>query len=214
MNHLMRPAKSNLLNMKPYTYISLERNITSIMRSLRESHHYSQEYVAAELGINQNTYSKLESGQTQITVKRLEQLSKVYNIELTIFFKEPESIKKHPVKRIEQKKMNTLLQILRAHHNFGAARIASELKITEPEYNQLEAGSVRLTFRQALILSDLYNIEPSHLMATNNPVINYNIGPKSRGITNVNHYYEDALKTQSMTSPSAIARHATGQEEP
>lgn len=198
--------------MKPNTYISLERNITSIMRSLRESHRYSQEYVAAELGINQNTYSKLESGQTQITIKRLEQLSRVYNVELITFFKDPEIISKQPSKRIESKKMNTLLQILRAHHNYGAARIAAELKITEPEYNQLEAGGLKLTFRQALILSDLYNIEPAHLLASNNPVINYNIGTKSRGITNVTHYYEDALKNQ--TAPSPVIHNALTQEEP
>jgi|GEM_PF-1686614 len=192
--------------MNPGAHISLERNITAIMRSLRESHQFSQEYVAAELGINQNTYSKLESGQTQITIKRLEQLSKVYKVELTVFFKEPEPSEsttlhaKRVLPKMEPGKMTTLLQILRTHYDFGAARIASELKITEAEYNQLENGNLKLTFRQAIILADLYNIEPSHLLATNNPVINYNIGPKSRGITNVSHYYEDANRRQDTAS--------------
>jgi len=202
--------------MKPGAHISLERNITAVMRSLRETYHYSQEYVAAELGINQNTYSKLESGQTQITIKRLEQLSKVYKVALTDFFKDPEPSASTalPVKRIHHKiesgKMTTLLQILRTHYNFDIARIATELKITEAEYHQLENGNLKLTFRQAIILADLYNIEPSHLLATNNPVINYNIGPKSRGITNVNHYYEDSSKSNEIAAK--ITHHVSNSE--
>lgn len=46
-------------------------NITIRIRSRRESMNYTQAYIAAKLGISQNAYSKIESGQTNFSVKRL-----------------------------------------------------------------------------------------------------------------------------------------------
>lgn len=59
-----------------------------IMRILREVNGYTQEYVASELGINQNTYSKLESGQTKLTVERVKRLAELYSIDPDYFFSE------------------------------------------------------------------------------------------------------------------------------
>jgi transcriptional regulator with XRE-family HTH domain len=50
------------------------------MRILRESRGYSQEYVGSVLGIEQNTYSKLESGQIRLTVDRISKLAKLYEV--------------------------------------------------------------------------------------------------------------------------------------
>jgi transcriptional regulator with XRE-family HTH domain len=55
-------------------------NTTSIMRILRESRGYSQEYVGRVLGIEQNTYSKLESGQIKLTSARLCKLADLYEV--------------------------------------------------------------------------------------------------------------------------------------
>ncbi|HEY9005819.1 MAG TPA: helix-turn-helix domain-containing protein [Ohtaekwangia sp.] len=55
-------------------------NENKIMRVLREANGYTQEYIASELGINQNTYSKLESGQTRLTVDRVKKLAELYKI--------------------------------------------------------------------------------------------------------------------------------------
>lgn len=56
-----------------------------IMRILREVNGYTQEYIASELGINQNTYSKLESGQTRLTVDRVKKLAELYKVDSEYF---------------------------------------------------------------------------------------------------------------------------------
>ncbi|MBN7809532.1 helix-turn-helix transcriptional regulator [Algoriphagus sp. H41] len=51
-----------------------------IMRILRESNDYSQEYVADVLNINQKTYSSLELGKSKLTVDRIHQLAELYHV--------------------------------------------------------------------------------------------------------------------------------------
>ncbi|WP_316842064.1 helix-turn-helix transcriptional regulator [Pedobacter gandavensis] len=41
---------------------------------------YSQEFMAEKLNISQNSYSKLERGQTSLTVNRLFQIAKILDI--------------------------------------------------------------------------------------------------------------------------------------
>ncbi|MBS1525367.1 MAG: helix-turn-helix transcriptional regulator [Bacteroidetes bacterium] len=48
-----------------------ERRIAANVRKIREYRNYTQEYLAARLRISQNAYSKIELGQTKITVGRL-----------------------------------------------------------------------------------------------------------------------------------------------
>lgn len=55
-------------------------NTTTTLRILRESKGYSQEYVGSFLGIEQNTYSKLETGQTRLTLNRINKLAELYNV--------------------------------------------------------------------------------------------------------------------------------------
>jgi len=56
-----------------------------IMRILREAKGYSQDYVASRLNINQNTYSKLESGQSKLTVERMKKLAGIYDVPANLF---------------------------------------------------------------------------------------------------------------------------------
>jgi transcriptional regulator with XRE-family HTH domain len=51
-----------------------------IMRILRESNDYSQEYVADYLGINQKTYSNLEAGKSKLTIDRIQKLAELYHV--------------------------------------------------------------------------------------------------------------------------------------
>ena len=46
-------------------------HIANNIRRLRESKAYSQEYMAAKMGISQNGYSKIELNYTRLTVERL-----------------------------------------------------------------------------------------------------------------------------------------------
>ena len=59
-----------------------------IMRILRESNDYSQEYVADVLNINQKTYSNLESGKSRLTIDRILQLAELYRVKPDYFLSE------------------------------------------------------------------------------------------------------------------------------
>lgn len=59
-----------------------------IMRILRESKEYSQEYVANVLNINQKTYSSIESGKSKLTVERINQLADLYKVKPDYFLSE------------------------------------------------------------------------------------------------------------------------------
>jgi transcriptional regulator with XRE-family HTH domain len=51
------------------------------IRRLRESKSYSQEYMAAKMGLSQNGYSKIELNQTRLTVERLLIIAKLLGTE-------------------------------------------------------------------------------------------------------------------------------------
>ncbi|WP_133575400.1 helix-turn-helix domain-containing protein [Pedobacter metabolipauper] len=53
------------------------------IRKIREFRNYTQDYLAAKLGISQNAYSKIELGYSKITVDRLFQISNILEIETT-----------------------------------------------------------------------------------------------------------------------------------
>jgi len=61
------------------------QNAQKIMRILRESKDYSQEYVANKLDMHQRTYSNLESGKTKLTIDRIKELAEFYQVEPDYF---------------------------------------------------------------------------------------------------------------------------------
>ncbi len=50
------------------------------IRMIRELRDFSQEYVADQLGIKQNSYSKIENNQSKLTVDMLQKLAKVLDV--------------------------------------------------------------------------------------------------------------------------------------
>ena len=56
------------------------------IKLLRESNNYTQQYVADELEISQNTYSLIEKGLTKLTIERLAQIAEFYKVEVADFF--------------------------------------------------------------------------------------------------------------------------------
>jgi len=56
--------------------------IAANIRNVREGLNYTQEYLAAKLGISQNAYSKIELGYTKITVERLFQIAAILNADV------------------------------------------------------------------------------------------------------------------------------------
>jgi transcriptional regulator with XRE-family HTH domain len=77
----------------------------TIIRQYRELRNYSQDYVARQMGISQNAYSKIENGITQLTVNHIKQLAKILEVSLTDLLKDdfeirrPEAIKTGGVSR-------------------------------------------------------------------------------------------------------------------
>lgn len=51
------------------------------LKTLREYNNYTQAYVANQLNISQNAYSLIEKGATKITLERLEELARFYQVE-------------------------------------------------------------------------------------------------------------------------------------
>lgn len=51
------------------------------LRLLRESKNWTQEQVADKLAITQNAYSKIESGQTRLTIERMNELAAIFEVD-------------------------------------------------------------------------------------------------------------------------------------
>ncbi len=47
------------------------------IKQIRELKNFTQEYVAQKLGLSTRAYSKIETGETQLTINRLNEISKV-----------------------------------------------------------------------------------------------------------------------------------------
>jgi transcriptional regulator with XRE-family HTH domain len=55
--------------------------VSSNIRKIREFRNYTQDYLAAKLGISQNAYSKIELGYSKLTLDRLFKISALLEVE-------------------------------------------------------------------------------------------------------------------------------------
>ncbi len=51
------------------------------LKNLRELKNLTQEYMAQQLGLTTRAYSKIESGETQLTINRLNEISKILGVD-------------------------------------------------------------------------------------------------------------------------------------
>lgn len=56
------------------------------LRQLRKQKQYTQEDLAKKLGISLRTYSKIESGETQLTLERLNEILEILGVTALEFF--------------------------------------------------------------------------------------------------------------------------------
>jgi transcriptional regulator with XRE-family HTH domain len=49
------------------------------IKNLRELRNFTQDYMAKELGLSTRAYSKIESGETQLTINRLNEIATILN---------------------------------------------------------------------------------------------------------------------------------------
>ena len=50
------------------------------IKQIRELKNYTQEYVAQQLGLSTRAYSKIETGETQLTINRLNEISGILGV--------------------------------------------------------------------------------------------------------------------------------------
>ena len=51
------------------------------IKQIRELKNFTQEFVATQLGLTTRAYSKIESGETQLTINRLNEISEILGVE-------------------------------------------------------------------------------------------------------------------------------------
>lgn len=86
----------------------------------------------------------------------------------------------------------TLYKELRLKEDISIDQIAAELSISVEDYLAIENGQLKINYKQAGILGDLFNIDPTLLIQTSGS-INYNIGTYSRTIY-TDKYFESQEK--------------------
>lgn len=67
-----------------------------VIRKYRMMRNFSQKHVAAEMGMSQNAYSKIENNITQLTVHHIKELSKILEVPITDLLKDEFEIHKPP----------------------------------------------------------------------------------------------------------------------
>lgn len=50
------------------------------VKKIRELRNLTQEYMASQLDLSLRAYSKIEAGETQLTIKRINEISKIFNV--------------------------------------------------------------------------------------------------------------------------------------
>lgn len=60
--------------------------VVNKIRQIRLARNFTQEYIALELGISQNAYSKIENGQVNMTVDRLGRVADILKVPVSELF--------------------------------------------------------------------------------------------------------------------------------
>jgi transcriptional regulator with XRE-family HTH domain len=63
--------------------IKKSKAVAGNIRKIREFRNYTQDYLAAKIGISQNAYSKIELGYSKITLDRLFHIAIILDVEAT-----------------------------------------------------------------------------------------------------------------------------------
>ena len=59
--------------------------VVANIRKIRAEKNYTQDYLAAKLGISQNAYSKIELGYSSITLNRMISIAEILGVDLVDF---------------------------------------------------------------------------------------------------------------------------------
>lgn len=94
------------------------KNIPKLLRQQRILKEYSQEYMAAQLGVSQQAYNKMENGATKIELSRLTKIAEILEINLVHFIAPVENSKPANSSKDEVNQPLQLIQHLTAEVNY------------------------------------------------------------------------------------------------
>ena len=94
----------------------------NIIKKKRESRNFTQDYVAGKMNMSQNAYSKIESGNTQLTVHHLKELSRVLEVSIVDLLRDDFEIHKPSHIQAESVSKEHLLSMLDNLKNKLAAK--------------------------------------------------------------------------------------------
>ncbi|WP_018341516.1 helix-turn-helix domain-containing protein [Cytophaga aurantiaca] len=69
----------------------MKSSIGQKIRRIRASLDLTQDNLAYELGITKSAYSKIERGETNVSINRLAEIAKILEVDIVDFFKDPEN---------------------------------------------------------------------------------------------------------------------------
>jgi len=105
------------------------------IKKLRELRNYTQTYMSLELEISVSAYSKIERDETEISLKRLEQISEILNVSINgiIQFDEQLIIENTKTTNLQiDKKIDPLIEQMRSEIIFLRS-VIEKIKVTTNE---------------------------------------------------------------------------------
>jgi|688.fasta_scaffold89498_2 transcriptional regulator with XRE-family HTH domain len=61
----------------------MNENLGDTIRKIRELKNYSQSYMAEKLGLSVSGYGKIERNETELTLKRIKEISEIFEMDFT-----------------------------------------------------------------------------------------------------------------------------------
>lgn len=74
----------------------MKGSIGQKIRRVRTSRELTQDNLAYELGITKSAYSKIERGETNVSINRLTDIAKILEVDIIDFFKDTENVAGDP----------------------------------------------------------------------------------------------------------------------
>ncbi len=111
--------------------------VSEKIRSIRQLKTFSQEDMAEKLGVSKNTYAKIERGETDVQLSRLEQIAEAFEMEFTELLMFGEKGITCVMGNVNQFRDNNLWQNysdVKAHLELEKLQIVIEQQTKEIEY--------------------------------------------------------------------------------
>ena len=122
-------------------------NIGQKIKKVRELRNYTQEFLASELGFAQETYSKIESGRTKVSIQRLELIANILKVNINDLLNFDDNYVFHNSFHHQQHSKNI----------FGTPNSENEFheKIMEQMKNEIETLKSEITFLRSILKDKL-----------------------------------------------------------